>query len=94
MVLGILALQLVRLTAADDAGDLSRLDADVLTKEQRSDAAGMIDRDIERRAAEVNARHRMNGPRSKPARSGRVIVTSGLRGSGDRWATTPCRPPS
>ncbi|MCL4204722.1 MAG: hypothetical protein KJ000_19715 [Pirellulaceae bacterium] len=58
MVLGVMALQIVRLTAADDAGDLSRLEADVLTKEQRSDAAGMIDRDIERRAAEANARHR------------------------------------
>ena len=58
MVLGILTFQLARLTVADDAGDLSQLDTDVLTKEQRSEAAGMIDRDIERRSAEVNARHR------------------------------------
>ena len=58
MVLGVLTLPLARLTVADEAGDLSRLGTDVLTKEQRSEAAGMIDRDIERRAAEVNARHR------------------------------------
>lgn len=45
-------------TPADDAGTLSQLRADVLTKEERTEAAGMIDRDIERRTAEVNARHR------------------------------------
>jgi cephalosporin-C deacetylase-like acetyl esterase len=58
MVLGVLTFQVARLTLADDAGDLSRLSTDVLTNEQRSEATGMIERDIERRAAEVNARHR------------------------------------
>lgn len=45
-------------TAADDAADLAKLAPDVLTKEERSEAAGMIDREIRRRTAEVNARNR------------------------------------
>ncbi len=38
--------------------DLSKLTPDVLTKEQQKDAAGMISRDIRRRADEANARNR------------------------------------
>ncbi len=53
-----LLLGLFRQVAADDAADLSQLFPDVLTKEQRSEAAGMIDRDIARRSAAVNARNR------------------------------------
>src|SRR5947207_1333609 len=55
---GALALSLTPLIAADDATDLSKLAPDVLTKEQRKEAAGMIERDINRRSAEVNARNR------------------------------------
>jgi dienelactone hydrolase len=55
---GILALSLASPSAADDAADLSKLAPDVLSKEQRKEAAGMIDRDIQRRSAEVNARNR------------------------------------
>jgi dienelactone hydrolase len=44
--------------AADDAADLSKLVPDVLTKEQRKEAVGMIERDIVRRSTAVNARNR------------------------------------
>jgi hypothetical protein len=40
------------------AQDLSKVAADVLTKEQRADARGMIERDIQNRIKEFNARHR------------------------------------
>lgn len=40
------------------AQELSQLVSDVLTKEQRSEASGMIDRDISRRSAAANALHR------------------------------------
>lgn len=53
-----LALSTARLTAADEAPDLGKLAPEVLSKEQRSAAAGMIDREINRRSAEVNARNR------------------------------------
>lgn len=43
---------------ADDPAELSKLDPDVLTKEQRQQAVNMIERDIERRSKEVNARNR------------------------------------
>lgn len=56
--LGALTLGLAPLTAADEATDLSKLAPDVLSKEQRKEAAGMIDRDIGRRSAAVNARNR------------------------------------
>jgi dienelactone hydrolase len=55
---GLLMLGLVPLTLADDARDLSALAPEVLSKEQRKEAAGMIERDISRRSAEVNARNR------------------------------------
>jgi cephalosporin-C deacetylase-like acetyl esterase len=45
-------------TAAEDAADFAKLAPDVLTKEQRSEAVGMIDRVIRRRTAEVNTRNR------------------------------------
>ena len=51
-------LAVLRPTLADDAADISRLSPDVLTQEQRSEAAGMIDRDIARRSAAANARNR------------------------------------
>lgn len=63
--LGILTLGLAPLAAADDATDLSKLTPDVLTKEQRKEAAGMIERDINRRSAEVNARNREEWARIK-----------------------------
>src|SRR5262245_3307176 len=49
---------LIPLAAADDANDLSKLAPEVLSKEQRQQAGGMIERDINRRSAEVNARNR------------------------------------
>src|SRR5262245_23276260 len=60
IVLGMLALGA---TAAgglglDDAADLAKLTPDVLTKDQRKDAVNMIERDINRRSNEVNARNR------------------------------------
>ena len=56
--LGALTLGFVQLTAAEDATGLDKLAPEVLTKEQRKDAAGMIERDINRRSSEVNARNR------------------------------------
>jgi dienelactone hydrolase len=49
---------LVPRAAAADAANLGKLAPDVLSKEQRQEAAGMIERDIQRRSAEVNARSR------------------------------------
>jgi cephalosporin-C deacetylase-like acetyl esterase len=46
------------LAAADEPTDLSKVAPEVLSKEQHSQAAGMIDRDIRRRTDEVNARNR------------------------------------
>jgi cephalosporin-C deacetylase-like acetyl esterase len=43
---------------AQEPNDLSKIAPDVLTKELRSQARGMIGRDIQRRTAEFNARHR------------------------------------
>jgi cephalosporin-C deacetylase-like acetyl esterase len=40
------------------AQDLSKVAPEVLTQEQRTDARGMIDRDIQKRLKEFNARHR------------------------------------
>ncbi len=51
-------LAVLRPTVADDVADLSRLAADVLSKEDRTAAAGMIDRDIARRSEAANARNR------------------------------------
>src|SRR5689334_17479888 len=56
--IGTLLLSLGVLRAADDSADLGKIAADVLSKEQRQEAAGMIDRDISRRSALVNARNR------------------------------------
>src|SRR5262249_43271054 len=56
--LGTLALSIAPLNAADDAADLGKLAPDVLTKEQRKEAVNMIERDIVRRSAAVNARNR------------------------------------
>src|SRR5208283_2235606 len=56
--LGALALGLAQLTAADDAADISKVVPEVLSKEHRKEAGGMIERDINRRSAEVNARNR------------------------------------
>jgi dienelactone hydrolase len=57
-LLGALALDRASLFAADDAAELSKIAVDVLSKEQRKEAAGMIDRDIVRRTALVNAKNR------------------------------------
>lgn len=40
------------------AQDFSKIPTDALTKEQRADAKGMIDRDIQKRTKEFNVRHR------------------------------------
>src|SRR5262245_1505952 len=40
------------------AGDLSKVSSDVLGKDQRDDAKGMIDRDVRKRTQDFNARHR------------------------------------
>lgn len=57
--LAILLTSLAPLTAADDAAaDLSKVVPEVLPKELQKQAANMIERDIERRSAEVNARNR------------------------------------
>src|SRR5262249_39604736 len=45
--------------------DLSKVAPEVLSKEQRTAAAGMIDRDIQRRTDEVNARNRQEWARIK-----------------------------
>src|SRR5262249_26586532 len=47
-----------RAYSAQDLGDLGPAAADVLTKEQRDEARAMIDRDIQRRTAAFNERHR------------------------------------
>ena len=52
------ALMLVPLAAANDAADLGKIAPEVLGKEQRQEASGMIERDIVRRTAQVNARNR------------------------------------
>jgi dienelactone hydrolase len=44
--------------AGDDASDLGKIAPEVLSKEQRKEAAGMIERDIVQRTAQVNARNR------------------------------------
>ncbi|MCE9530689.1 MAG: acetylxylan esterase [Planctomycetes bacterium] len=49
---------LAPLSFADDAVDLGKLSPDVLSKEQRGDAAGMIERDIGKRFKEANVRNR------------------------------------
>lgn len=49
---------LAPLTAADEASDLSKVTPEVLSKEQRGEASGMIARDIRRRTPKVNARNR------------------------------------
>ncbi|MBY0521821.1 MAG: acetylxylan esterase [Gemmataceae bacterium] len=54
----ILVFGLAPLTAADDAADLGKVVPEVLTPEQRKEASGMIDRDINRRSTAVNARNR------------------------------------
>jgi hypothetical protein len=53
-----LVLIVVARSAADDVADLSKLSSDVLSKEQRKEASGMIERDIVARTREVNARNR------------------------------------
>lgn len=58
LAFGALLLVPARQTAADDTADLAKLVPDVLSKEQRKEAVGMIERDISRRSAEVNARNR------------------------------------
>jgi dienelactone hydrolase len=58
LALGALLTGLLSLTAADEATDLSKLAPDVLSKEQRREAAGQIDRDIERRTNDANSRNR------------------------------------
>src|SRR5438552_12172702 len=58
LVFGLLLAGLVSSAGADEAGNLSKVAPDVLSKEQRREAAGMIDRDISRRTNEANARNR------------------------------------
>ncbi|MCC6418875.1 MAG: hypothetical protein IT429_11625 [Gemmataceae bacterium] len=56
--LGLLTAGLVGSAAADEAADLSKVAPDVLGKDQRKEAVGMIGRDIRRRTDEANARSR------------------------------------
>jgi dienelactone hydrolase len=58
LALGLLLTGVFPLSAADDAADLGNVAPEVLSKEQRREAAGMIDRDIDRRTTEANARNR------------------------------------
>jgi cephalosporin-C deacetylase-like acetyl esterase len=58
LALGTLLAGLALPAAADEAADLGKVEPNVLSKEQRRDAAGMIDRDINRRTTEANARNR------------------------------------
>src|SRR5262245_51822726 len=53
-----LLLGLAPLLQADETADLSKVAPEVLAKEQRAEAAGMIGRDIRRRTAEANATNR------------------------------------
>jgi len=57
LILFALAIPLDALTAANVSVELDKLSPDVLTAEQRAAAAGMIERDIARRVAEVNVRN-------------------------------------
>ncbi len=54
----ILLLAFASLGRAEDAADFSKIAPDVLSKEQRTEARGMIDRDIKRRTDDFNAHHR------------------------------------
>ena len=54
----LLAISAAGVAPADDAADLGKLAPDVFGKEGRKDAAGMLERDIARRTALVNARDR------------------------------------
>jgi dienelactone hydrolase len=56
--LGLVLAGLAPLAAADDADALGKVVPEILGKEQRREAAGMIDRDIRRRTVQVNARNR------------------------------------
>jgi len=56
--LGIMLGVIAQPAPADEAAGLGKIIPDVLGKEQRTEAAGMIERDIRRRTAEVNARNR------------------------------------
>src|SRR5205814_1767379 len=44
--------------AAGDSVELGKVAPEVLTREQRAEAAGMIERDVRRRTAAANARNR------------------------------------
>jgi cephalosporin-C deacetylase-like acetyl esterase len=57
LALGFVLTGLLSLLAAEEPADLGKLASDVLSKEARQQAAGMIDRDIERRTKEANARN-------------------------------------
>jgi hypothetical protein len=62
-LIGILSLTLLgtvflRPVGAEEAPGLSQVAPEVLSKEQRKDAVGMIDRDIQRRTAAFNAKNR------------------------------------
>lgn len=58
LVFGVLVLGRPLPVAAEDAADLGKIAAEVLGKEQRREAAGMIERDIARRTDLVNDRNR------------------------------------
>ncbi len=58
LCIGILLGGLVQAGLAQDAKDLSKIVPDVLSKEQRSDARGVIDRSIQKSTAEFTGRHR------------------------------------
>src|SRR6266542_120884 len=62
---GMMLTGLAQRAAADEAADLSKIAPEVLDKEQRTEAAGMIDRDIRRRTDEANARNRQEWARIK-----------------------------
>src|SRR5262249_26251015 len=55
-VASVLALSVPAL--AEDQGDFSKVAPEVLSKEGRAEARGMIDRDVDRRTREFNAQHR------------------------------------
>src|SRR5262245_51109554 len=62
---GMMLTGLAQRALADESADLSKVAPEVLSKEQRTAAAGMIDRDIQRRTDEVNTRNRQEWARIK-----------------------------
>jgi cephalosporin-C deacetylase-like acetyl esterase len=57
--LGLILTLLAPLTSADDAAELGKIAPEVLDKEQKRQATGMIERDIHRRTLDANAKNRV-----------------------------------